>query len=168
MFALLKMLWVLTKACSSGSNSTWRLVTPISPILKHLTDIANASSGWFRIILCRIVSMFAVCSLTYSMVQSPSWEANQCTSQLVKKFPAFMEPESPSPYPHNRNCIPVDTGRKTCLQQLACAGNTVLPSWSRHFYSFKEICSTKSACYLLNAKSKISKLCPRETVWTWH
>ena len=37
--------------------------------------------------------------LTYSMEQSPSWEANQSTLQLVKKFPAFMEPESPSPYP---------------------------------------------------------------------
>jgi hypothetical protein len=34
--------------------------------------------------------------LTYSMEQSPSWEANL---QLVKNFPAFMEPESPSPYP---------------------------------------------------------------------
>jgi hypothetical protein len=33
------------------------------------------------------------------MEQSPSWEANQQTLQLVKKFPAFMEPESPSPYP---------------------------------------------------------------------
>jgi hypothetical protein len=27
------------------------------------------------------------------------WEANQWTLQLVKKFPAFMEPESSSPYP---------------------------------------------------------------------
>ena len=33
------------------------------------------------------------------MEQSPSWEANQQTLQLVKKFPAFMEPKSPSPYP---------------------------------------------------------------------
>ena len=33
------------------------------------------------------------------MEQSPSWEANQSPLQLVKKFPAFMEPESPSPYP---------------------------------------------------------------------
>jgi hypothetical protein len=33
------------------------------------------------------------------MEQSPSWEANQWTLQLVKKFPAFMEPERPSPYP---------------------------------------------------------------------
>ena len=33
------------------------------------------------------------------MEQSPSWEASQQTLQLVKKFPAFMEPESPSPYP---------------------------------------------------------------------
>jgi hypothetical protein len=33
------------------------------------------------------------------MEQSPSWEANQETLQLVKKFLAFMEPESPSPYP---------------------------------------------------------------------
>jgi hypothetical protein len=33
------------------------------------------------------------------MEQSPSWEANQWTLQLVKKFPEFMEPESPSPYP---------------------------------------------------------------------
>ena len=37
--------------------------------------------------------------LTYSMEQSSSWEANQYTWQLVKKFPAFMEPESPAPYP---------------------------------------------------------------------
>jgi hypothetical protein len=37
--------------------------------------------------------------LTYSMEQSPSWEANQWTLQLVKNFPEFMEPESPSPYP---------------------------------------------------------------------
>jgi hypothetical protein len=37
--------------------------------------------------------------LTYSMEQSPSWEANQWTLQLVKNFPAFMEPESPLPYP---------------------------------------------------------------------
>ena len=33
------------------------------------------------------------------MEQSPSLEANQLTLQLVKKFPTFMEPESPSPYP---------------------------------------------------------------------
>jgi hypothetical protein len=33
------------------------------------------------------------------MEQSPSWEANQWTLQLVKKFPAFMEPEIFSPYP---------------------------------------------------------------------
>jgi hypothetical protein len=33
------------------------------------------------------------------MEQSPSWEANQQTLQLVKKFPAFMEPESSSPHP---------------------------------------------------------------------
>jgi hypothetical protein len=33
------------------------------------------------------------------MKQSPSWEANQWTLQLVKKFPAFMEPEIPSPDP---------------------------------------------------------------------
>ena len=32
--------------------------------------------------------------LTYSMEQSPSWEANW----LVKKFPAFLVPESSSPY----------------------------------------------------------------------
>ena len=37
--------------------------------------------------------------LTYSMEQSPSWETNQSTLQLVKKFPAFMEPESSSSYP---------------------------------------------------------------------
>ena len=36
---------------------------------------------------------------TYAMEQSPSWEANQETLPLVKKFPAFMEPESSSPYP---------------------------------------------------------------------
>jgi hypothetical protein len=36
---------------------------------------------------------------TYSMEQSPSWEANQWTLQLVKNFPAFMEPEGPSLYP---------------------------------------------------------------------
>ena len=35
--------------------------------------------------------------LTYSMEQSPSWEADQ-SSQLVKKFPAFMEPASSLPY----------------------------------------------------------------------
>jgi hypothetical protein len=33
------------------------------------------------------------------MEQSPSWEANQWTLQLVKNFPAFMEPGSSSPYP---------------------------------------------------------------------
>ena len=33
------------------------------------------------------------------MEQSPSWEANQQTLQLAKKFPAFMEPENSSPYP---------------------------------------------------------------------
>jgi len=37
--------------------------------------------------------------LTYSMEQGPSFEANQQTLQIVKKFPAFMEPKSPSPYP---------------------------------------------------------------------
>ena len=37
--------------------------------------------------------------ITYSMEQSPSWEANQQTLQLVKKSPAFMESESSSPYP---------------------------------------------------------------------
>jgi hypothetical protein len=31
------------------------------------------------------------------MEQSP-WEANQWALQVVKKFPAFMEPESSSPY----------------------------------------------------------------------
>jgi hypothetical protein len=34
--------------------------------------------------------------LTYSMEQSPSWEANL---QLVKKFPPFLEPEGSSPHP---------------------------------------------------------------------
>ena len=33
------------------------------------------------------------------MEQSPSWEANQFFLPLVKKFPAFTEPESSSPYP---------------------------------------------------------------------
>jgi hypothetical protein len=33
------------------------------------------------------------------MEQSTSWEANQWALQLVKKFPAFMKTESPSPYP---------------------------------------------------------------------
>jgi hypothetical protein len=33
--------------------------------------------------------------LTYSMEQSPSWEANQWTLQIVKNFPALTEPESP-------------------------------------------------------------------------
>ena len=33
------------------------------------------------------------------MELSPSWEANQKTLPLVKKFPAFMVPESSSPYP---------------------------------------------------------------------
>ena len=32
------------------------------------------------------------------MEQSP-WEANQYTLTLVNKLPAFMEPESSSPYP---------------------------------------------------------------------
>jgi hypothetical protein len=32
------------------------------------------------------------------MEQSPSWEANQYTLQLVKKFPVFMELVSSSPY----------------------------------------------------------------------
>jgi hypothetical protein len=31
------------------------------------------------------------------MEQNPSWEADQ-SLQLVKKFPAFMEPESSLPY----------------------------------------------------------------------
>jgi hypothetical protein len=38
------------------------------------------------------------------MEQSPSWEANQYTLQLVKKFPAFMEIESSSPYPQDFLC----------------------------------------------------------------
>jgi hypothetical protein len=33
------------------------------------------------------------------MEQSLSWEAYQYTLPLVKKFPAFMETESSSPYP---------------------------------------------------------------------
>ena len=33
------------------------------------------------------------------MEQSLSWEANQSTLPLVKKFPAFMEPENSSQYP---------------------------------------------------------------------
>ena len=33
------------------------------------------------------------------MEQRPSWEANQLTLPLVKKFPAFIEPERSSPYP---------------------------------------------------------------------
>ena len=36
--------------------------------------------------------------LTYTMEQSPSWKANWFL-QLVKKFPAFLEPEGSSPYP---------------------------------------------------------------------
>ena len=37
--------------------------------------------------------------LTYSMEQSPSEKLTNKLLQLVKKFPAFREPESPSPYP---------------------------------------------------------------------
>ena len=40
------------------------------------------------------------------MEQSPFWEANQLTLQLVKKFPAFMELESPSPYPQGLATCP--------------------------------------------------------------
>jgi hypothetical protein len=37
------------------------------------------------------------------MEQSPSWEANL---QLVKKFPAFLEPEGSSPHPQARATRP--------------------------------------------------------------
>ena len=63
MLALLMMLWVLMKHAVVAVTALLRLVTPISPILKHLKDTANASSGWFRIILCRMVSILTVCSL---------------------------------------------------------------------------------------------------------
>lgn len=63
MLALLMMLWVSTKHAVVAVTALLRLVTPISPILKHCTDIANARSGWFRIILCRMVSKLTVCSL---------------------------------------------------------------------------------------------------------
>jgi hypothetical protein len=40
------------------------------------------------------------------MEQSPSWEANHQTLQLVKKFPAFVEPESSSSYPQEPATCP--------------------------------------------------------------
>ena len=47
-----------------------------------------------------IISRFVLITyLLNSTEQSPSWEANQLTLQLFKKFPPFMEPESSSPYP---------------------------------------------------------------------
>jgi hypothetical protein len=46
----------------------------------------------------KLISDLLTYLLTYSMEQSPSWEANQETLQLVKNFPAFIESESPSPY----------------------------------------------------------------------
>jgi hypothetical protein len=54
--------------------------------------------------------------LTYSMEQSPSWEANQWTLQLVKIFPAFMEPESPSPYPQVPATCPYPEPTPSSLQ----------------------------------------------------
>jgi hypothetical protein len=58
--------------------------------------------------------------LTYCLQQSPSWDANQQTLQLVKKFPAFMEPESSSPYPQvPANCRytePIPSGPHDPLQ----------------------------------------------------
>jgi hypothetical protein len=60
----------------------------------NLTEMTN------KIQLCRTIYNSTVpWPLTYSMEQSPSWEANQWTLQLVKNFPAFMESESPSLYP---------------------------------------------------------------------
>jgi hypothetical protein len=37
------------------------------------------------------------------MEQSPSWEANL---QLVKRFPAFLEPEGSSPHPQAQATLP--------------------------------------------------------------
>ena len=56
-------------------------------------------SIWNTIIIIVIIIISQSTLLTYSIEQSPSWEANQWTLPLVKKFPAFMEPESSSPYP---------------------------------------------------------------------
>jgi hypothetical protein len=50
-------------------------------------------------ILSEAIMDFLSYLLTYSMEQSPSWEAHQWALQLVKIFPAFTEPESSSPYP---------------------------------------------------------------------
>ena len=60
----------------------------------HVSRISvNASKSKFWIEV-RIISYL----LTYSMEQRPSWKANWFL-QLVKNFPAFLEPEGSSPYP---------------------------------------------------------------------
>jgi hypothetical protein len=50
------------------------------------------------------------------MEQSPSWEANQWNLKLVKNFPAFMEPESPSPYPQVPATCPYSEPTPSSLQ----------------------------------------------------
>ena len=68
----------------------------------YVPPIASSPSLCLKFLRQYQVELFVVKGeilLTYSMEQSPSWEANQYTLQLVKKFLAFMEPESPAPYP---------------------------------------------------------------------
>ena len=57
----------------------------------------QGTTGWRSLLQSSLSSRAESYLLTYLLI--PFWEANQYTLQLVKKFPAFMEPESPSPYP---------------------------------------------------------------------
>jgi hypothetical protein len=66
------------------------------------------------------------------MEQSPSWEANQQNLQLVKKFPAFMELESSTPYPQVPATCPYPEPTPSSpydpLQLLKIHLNIILPS----------------------------------------
>jgi hypothetical protein len=66
---------------------------------------------------------FAKYLLTYSMEQSPSWEANRWTLQLVKKFPTFMQHESPSPSPQVPATCPYP--EPNCISKMIYYGTTV-------------------------------------------
>jgi hypothetical protein len=92
--------------CSSGSASCERKASELQLHKRRWISWPAAwlSGYWERPVSCTLrvsSSIFLRYLLTYSMEQSPSWEANQWTLQLVKNFPAFMKLESPSPYPQS-------------------------------------------------------------------
>ena len=65
------------------------------------------------------------------MEQSPSWKANWFL-QLVKKFPAFLEPEGSSPYPQAPATCPYP-------EPTPSSPHNSLPSAENKEYSYTSI-----------------------------